>query len=262
MRDFNVCFEICLNQDAIGMHIFFDKDGNILLNTKTNSIISEKSENIEIAYKIFSSDKSALFISQKENSVSDFIPLKQRDVFKYLINESMLMIYSRATQLYQWIYANNFCSITGKKLSSIKSDLSKECDSCKKSYYPKLSPCILVAIVSKDKILLAKHINSPFFTILAGFVEYGETLEECVAREIKEEVGINVKDIRYFSSQTWPFPNQLMMGFIANAVEGNLKVDETELESAGWFNKNELPLIPPGLSLSRRLIDYAINLLP
>ena len=96
MRDFNVCFEICLNQDVIGMHIFFDKDGNILLNTKTNSIISENSENIEIAYKIFSSDKSALFISQKENSVSDFQPLKQRDVFKYLINESMLMIYSRA----------------------------------------------------------------------------------------------------------------------------------------------------------------------
>ncbi len=262
MRDFNACFEICLNQKNKGKQIFFDDKGNILLESQTKTFVSEDIALNNNAYKIYKSNTSSIFISKKDEVETNFIRVKQREIFKYITDEFDLMLYSRASQLFNWINFNNFCTNDGGKLSDINSDLSKACLTCQKSFFPKISPCILVAILSDKKILLAKHINTPFFTVLAGFVEYGETLEQCVMREVNEEVGINVYDLEYYGSQTWPFPNQLMVGFIAKANEKELKLDENEIESAEWFDKTNLPNIPPKLSLSRSLIDKAISLLP
>ena len=262
MRDFNACFEICLNQKNTGKHIFFDNQGNILLDAETNSFISSDMTIKNDAYKVYESKTSAIFISQQNEIKSNFICLKQREILRYLRDEYDLMIYSRAAQLFSWVKSYNYCSTDGTRLSSINEDLSKSCSSCQKSIFPKISPCILVAVLSDEKILLAKHLNTPFFTVLAGFVEYGETLEECVVREVHEEVGIKVHDLKYHGSQTWPFPNQLMVGFIAKAYDTEIMPDHSEIESAEWFSKSNLPTIPPKLSLSRSLIEKALNFLP
>jgi NAD+ diphosphatase len=108
-----------------------------------------------------------------------------------------------------------------------------------------------------DRVLLARRagFKGPFHSVLAGFVEPGETLEETVRREVREEAGIELDDVRYFGSQPWPFPSQLMIGFVARAVSDELEIDAAELEDAGWFRADELPVIPGPFTIARRLID-------
>ena len=124
-----------------------------------------------------------------------------------------------------------------------------------------MSPCILVCVKNKGRILLVRH-NSEIrtlSTVIAGFVELGESLEECVMREVKEEVGLEVTNIKYVASQPWPFPNQLMMAFSADALNDNLSIDNDELLEANWFDVKDLPNIPPEPSLSNFLIKQTIK---
>ena len=123
--------------------------------------------------------------------------------------------------------------------------------------FPRLSPAIIVRIERDDQILLARNHRFPpgLYSVLAGFVEPGETLEECVVREVREEVSIEVEDIRYFASQPWPFPNSLMLGFTAQYKSGEIKVEESELAEANWYAPDQLPGLPLSLSIARRLID-------
>lgn len=123
--------------------------------------------------------------------------------------------------------------------------------------HPRISPAIIVAITRGREILLAKGINfqGDFYSVLAGFVEPGETFEECVQREVGEEVGLKVKNIKYFGSQPWPFPDSLMVGFTAEYASGNINIDEKEILDAEWFTAEQLPLIPGVGSIARRLID-------
>ena len=120
---------------------------------------------------------------------------------------------------------------------------------------------MIVSIVKNNKILLARssRFRSGFFSVLAGFVEAGETLEETVRREVMEEVGLTVKNIEYFGSQSWPFPHSLMVGFTADYDSGEIEIDGNEILEAGWFGMDELPDIPPGFGISRRLIDNFIE---
>ena len=136
---------------------------------------------------------------------------------------------------------------------------AKRCPKCQLLSFPRLSPAIIVMVErGRKKILLARspHFPTKMYSVLAGFVEPGETIEECVAREIKEEVGITVENIRYFASQPWPFPNSLMLGFTAEYAEGEIKVDGVEIAEAAWFSPDAMPAIPGRISISRRLIDY------
>ena len=113
-------------------------------------------------------------------------------------------------------------------------------------------------MVKGNQILLArnKRFKLPFYSVLAGFVEPGESLEECVQREIREEVGLTVKNIRYFGSQPWPFPNSLMIAFVAEHADGDITIDGSEIVDAAWFLKDKLPQIPPSISIARQLIDW------
>ncbi len=113
-------------------------------------------------------------------------------------------------------------------------------------------------LLKDNQILLArnKRFKLPFYSVLAGFVEPGESLEECVQREICEEVGLTVKNIRYFGSQPWPFPNSLMIAFVAEYAEGDIMIDGSEIIDAAWFSKDKLPQIPPTISIARQLIDW------
>jgi NAD+ diphosphatase len=123
--------------------------------------------------------------------------------------------------------------------------------------YPRLAPAVIVAVERDDQLLLANNARFPrgFYSVLAGFVEAGESLEQTVAREIKEEVGITVSDIRYFGSQPWPFPHSLMIAFQAKYADGEFVLEEAEIADAGWFSADNLPQLPPPLSIARRLID-------
>ena len=131
---------------------------------------------------------------------------------------------------------------------------------CKLIKYPVIAPAIIVAVTKNDMILLARarRFRGDLYSVLAGFVEGGENLENCVKREIREEVGIEVKNIKYFGSQPWPFPNSLMVAFTAEYSKGEICIDQEELLDAGWYKTDKLPLIPEKPSIARDLIDWFI----
>lgn len=131
------------------------------------------------------------------------------------------------------------------------------CPSCGLTAYPRISPAIIVLVRRGDEALLARNAQFPgsFYSTLAGFSEIGETLEETLVREVKEEVGVTVTNARYFGSQPWPFPHSLMIGFNADWDHGDIEVDGKEIADAQWFDIENLPKIPPPLSIARRLID-------
>lgn len=168
---------------------------------------------------------------------------------------------SRAHALLNWKARTRFCSCCGNALKDAEDETARICVQCTRRVYPSLSPAIIVLVKKEDKLLLAKHSrrNTDVYTCLAGYVEPGETLESCVAREIKEETGIEVTNIRYVTSQSWPFPDQLMAGFRADWKSGDICVQENEISDARWFSKDALPEIPKPGSLAYKLITEALE---
>lgn len=167
-----------------------------------------------------------------------------------------------AHQLLRWISINKYCGKCGTEtVEKLPSVLVKACPECGVEYFPKISPSIIVAVTKKNKLLLALHkrVTNGMYTVLAGFVNPGETLEECVQREVLEEAGIEVDNIRYFGSQPWPFPDSLMIAFTAEYVHGELKADEEEITDLKWFLPEEIPEWPDKVSIARTLIDDFIG---
>jgi len=160
-----------------------------------------------------------------------------------------------------WDQNRRFCGKCGGPTEDKVDERAKYCARCDLINYPRLSPAVIVAILKGDQILLArnKRFRMSMYSVLAGFVEPGETLEACVEREVHEEVGIAVKNIRYFGSQPWPFPNSLMIGFVAEYAGGQITIDDREIAEAGWFSRSNLPQIPSSISIARRLIDWFVG---
>ncbi|MEJ2167626.1 MAG: NAD(+) diphosphatase [Desulfobacterales bacterium] len=183
-----------------------------------------------------------------------------RETFDRL-EEALIWIAGRANQLVDWSRSHQFCGRCGHPTEDRQEERAKICPACGLINYPRLSPAVIVAVVRGDRLLLAsnKRFRPGYFSVLAGFVEPGETLEDCVAREIREEVGIKVKNIRYFGSQPWPFPNSLMVAFVADYAAGEIKIDQTEIVDAAWFSADNLPSIPPRITIARHLIDWFVN---
>ncbi len=163
-----------------------------------------------------------------------------------------------AGHLLAWHRNHRYCSRCGHENADKADERAKICPECGLVNYPRLSPAIIVAVIREGKILLAHSPSFPekFYSVLAGFVEPGETLEDCVRREVFEEVRISVKNIRYFGSQPWPFPDSLMLGFTADYADGEIEADGVEISDADWFPPDNLPKIPPKISISRELIDW------
>jgi len=213
-----------------------------------------------------------IYIGSFNNSpcfAADFTnaPQSLPDGFNYmslrkLLNKScedMFGMAGRAYQIMHWVRKNQFCGKCGSPMENKAGELSRKCPNCGTTIYPYISPAVIVAVVKEDKLLLARNINFPnsFYSVLAGFVEPGETLEECVYREVKEEVGIEVKNIKYFGSQPWPFPDSLMIGFTAEYAGGKIAVDHVELSTADWFSCSNLPVnIPNNKTIAGRLIKW------
>ncbi len=164
--------------------------------------------------------------------------------------------------LKNWYEQNRFCGKCGS-LNTHKSDeRAMVCTSCKQIVYPKISPAIIVAIISNDKLLLARNSNFPsaWYSLVAGYADIGESLEECVIREVKEEVGLDVWNIRYYKSHPWPLSGSLMVGFIAEANENQaICVDHNEIAEAAWFTRDSLPNHPPRLSISGEMIELFVQ---
>jgi NAD+ diphosphatase len=143
-----------------------------------------------------------------------------------------------------------------------RSEWASLCNDCRERYYPQIAPCVIVAIRRNDEILLAQHVRhiGGIHTVLAGFVEVGETLEQAVSREVLEESNIHIKNLCYVTSQPWPFPHSLMMAFMATYDSGELQHDPKELLSVGWYRYDQLPLLPPPGTVARRLIEDMVVL--
>lgn len=173
------------------------------------------------------------------------------------IDDDLFSLAGRGVQIVEWGRNHRFCGRCGQPTEAMPGERAKKCPACGLITYPRLSPAVIVQITRDSKILLARNASFPgaFYSVLAGFVEAGESLEATVRREIREEVGIEVTDIQYFGSQPWPFPNSLMLGFKAKWAAGEITVDPRELADANWFSHDALPNIPARLSIARRLID-------
>jgi NAD+ diphosphatase len=173
--------------------------------------------------------------------------------------EHLFSVAGRAAQILEWDRSHRFCGRCGARTERMEDERARRCPECEHLAYPRLSPAVIMLIRKGDEILLARNAQrGGFWSVLAGFVEPGESLEEAVVREVNEEVSLQIRDLRYFGSQPWPFPHQLMVGFTANYASGEIKVDPHELVEAGWFHKDKLPeQIPSKISIARRLIDSA-----
>ncbi len=164
----------------------------------------------------------------------------------------------RAFQVAEWFRTHAFCGRCGQPTRPLETERARACDRCGALYFPRISPAVIMLVERDERMLLAhnRRFRGPFYSALAGFVEPGESLEEAVEREVRDEVGIEVGDIRYFGSQPWPFPSQLMIGFFARHVAGEISLADGELDDARWFRRDgRLPELPGGFSIARRLID-------
>ncbi len=172
----------------------------------------------------------------------------------------LFQLAGRGVQLAEFYRSHKFCGYCGHAMHPSKTEWAMLCSHCRERYYPQIAPCIIVAIRREDKILLAQHTRhrNGIYTVLAGFVEVGETLEQAVAREVMEESAIRVKKLRYVTSQPWPFPQSLMTAFMAEYDSGEITIDPNELLDAGWYRYDNLPLLPPPGTVARRLIEDTV----
>jgi NAD+ diphosphatase len=175
-----------------------------------------------------------------------------------VVNDELFAVAGHANQIIHWDQTHQYCGRCGNPTRDKKDERAKTCFSCGLINYPRVTPAIIVAVIRGDTILLAQstRFRANFYSVLAGFVEPGENLEDCVTREIKEEVGITVQNIRYFGSQPWPFPNSLMVGFTAEYSDGEISVDASEIIHADWFSNHNFPRIPGKQTIARQLIDW------
>ncbi|WP_440903343.1 NAD(+) diphosphatase [Catenovulum sp. SX2] len=177
------------------------------------------------------------------------------------LEEHLFSIAAKAIQFQHFLSTHKFCGRCGKRMYAVSWELAMHCKHCRHRCYPRLSPCVIMAVLDGDKLLLArgKKSRSGRFSILAGFVEPGETLEQAVAREVEEEVGVKVNNIRYVGSQPWPFPHQIMVGFVADHQSGEISIDEQEIAEAAWYTLDALPETPGEYSIAGKMIGQLVE---
>lgn len=198
----------------------------------------------------------ATYVGQEYEAPSGTEFIRMRSLLGVL-DEDLLGIVGRAYQLVEWRRTHRFCGACGGATTLGQGDRSVKCPSCSLSFYPRISPAMMVLIREQDRILLCRHTRytTNRYTALAGFVEPGESIEECIKREVFEEVGLEVNNLKYFGSQSWPFPNSLMIAYTAEYLSGELSLDRSEISDARWFGPEDtLPEIPPEYSIAGHLI--------
>ncbi len=200
------------------------------------------------------------FPTDRHAGHGDFQVVGPRALFAFF-DEATLAATGRAMHVIDWATTSQFCGRCGTRTIAHEKERCMTCPKCGLAQYPRISPAIIVLVRRGDQALLARNAKFPgaFYSTLAGFSEIGESLEETLLREVREEVGVTVKDIRYFGSQPWPFPHSLMLGFTAAWDHGDIEIDGDEIADAKWFDAHDLPEIPPPISIARRLIDAWVD---
>ncbi len=239
---------------------------NILMKPSSDELTFTSAEEIKELNPNAFKDAVYLFSMDNVSIFCVFDPIKESENFKYVnlmnlrdtLPEWMLFIAATAGHLSKWYDTNRFCGRCSDQMHFSEKERSLCCKKCGLIKYPKITPAVIVAITDKDKILLTRYSDRPYkkLSLVAGFVEIGETLEEALKREVMEEVGLKVKNFRYFKSQPWAFSQSLLMGFFVE-LEGspNVTVDESELSEATWFSREEIPPCETTLSLTNEMIE-------
>lgn len=253
----NLCF--VYNNNEILVKI---QDEKILIpNVKDIEKLNINAANLE--FLVAKDSEKFLFgeIQEFEYECSTYKFIKVQSLLG-IVDESIFNLAAKALQLCSWNKNYKYCNKCSAMLKNKEDERAKICPRCGFVNYPKISPAIITAVIKDKKLLLAKHIVFPKerYSVIAGFVEAGETFEDCVSREVFEEVGIKVKNIKYFGSQPWPFPDSLMVAFICKYESGEMKIDETEINHASWYNLDNLPdNLPLKGTIARKLIDWCVS---
>ncbi len=199
-------------------------------------------------------------LNSNESLTNDLVEIGLREAGSYLDEISFCMA-GKSFQILDWDSKSNYCGRCGSKTYLKDNERAKVCPNCNLIDYPRISPAIIVAVIKDGKLLLAHNakFKNDMYSLVAGFVDSNETLEDCVRREVFEEISIKVKNIKYINSQSWPFPNSLMVGFLAEYAGGEINVDGVEIADAAWFDKDNLPTLPPKFTIARKIIDKYIE---
>lgn len=176
---------------------------------------------------------------------------------------ALLSLAGLGLMIQHWEASSRFCGHCGTALIRLPTGWGKVCPACNSHHFPRIHPCVIGLVVKGDEILLVRKAEWPAgrHGLVAGFVEFGESQEQAMSREIAEETGLKVNNLRYVGSQCWPFPSQIMNGFVADYVSGEIQLEDEELEAAAWYKLDQLPTIPPQRSIARYLIDEAAKYL-
>ena len=179
----------------------------------------------------------------------------------FKIPEPLLALAARAFQVVEWDRTHRYCGRCGTPTRDRDNERAKECPACRYIAYPRVSPAMMALVTRGKEVLLARatRFTTGMYSALAGFVEPGETIEDCVVREVREEVGVEVTNLRYFASQSWSFPHSLMIAYTAEYAGGDIRLDDAEIADARWFSVDAMPPTPPSVSIARRLIDTTVE---
>lgn len=224
-------------------------------------------ENMELAGSLDDFNINfCLYIGEYKNRRCFSVNAKTSDSFYNLFDvyehdHDLYHIASKAVLVNDWYLSHRFCSRCGAENRLDEKDMMLKCPECGQSHYPRIAPAIIVAIRKDSKLLMAKHSyhDNIRYALIAGFVEPGESVEEAVHREVLEEVGVKIKNLKYMRSQSWPFPNSLMLGFTAEYESGDIKVDGDEIVKAKWFEKDEIIRYGTDISISDWLVQDFID---
>ena len=255
-ENYNIDFSTEIDPDINDYLFIFN--GNRELYLDNDKQLPKTLDNFNVNFCLYIGEyknKKAFVVNVESNE--SFYSLKE----VYEINPEIYHIAGKAVLVNDWYLSHRFCGRCGTPTQLDEKDMMLKCPKCSQVHYPRIAPAIIVAIRKDDRLLMAKHSyhDSIKYALIAGFVEPGESIEEAVHREVLEEVGIKIKNLKYQRSQSWPFPNSLMLAFTAEYKSGNIKVDGDEILKAKWFKKEEITRYDSDISISDWLIENFIN---
>lgn len=252
-----------LEQHGDGKGLFFT-DGSILIERESKQPflkISATLDSLQMSINAAHRHDDLIALQGYFNITSPIYEIVPVKVFLATASDMTQRQVLKAYHWLNWDINSQYCGRCASKLEAVFDSVEKKCTRCSLSIFPKMSPAVMVLIYRDNEILLARspHFKAGMYSAVAGFIELGETAEMAAIREVQEELGIQIKDLAYFGTQTWPFPDSFMIAFKAKYDSGELKIDKTEIEDARWFKKDDLPILPPSSSISRSLIESAMK---
>ena len=255
-ENYQIGFDDSVTPNSDDYLLIFNNERELYLDENKKLPKSLEGFDIDFCFYIGEYKGKKLFVANV-NTAESFYNLF--DVYEH--SHDLYHIAGKAALVRDWYISHRFCGRCGTETQLDEKDMMLKCPSCGQNHYPRIAPAIIVAIRNDDELLMAQHSyhDTIRYALIAGFVEPGESIEEAVHREVEEEVGIKIKNLEYMKSQSWPFPNSLMLGFRAEYESGDIKVDGDEIVKAKWFKKDEIIRYETDISISDWLVQNFID---